>query len=206
MKEISIENMNQVRGSVIALSKMIPVGAMFYTLNLDNPKNSLEDWEKRKAIIGTNPKSPELFINRPPQVVKLRTENVLSQEFVVDQFGNNCVVFNRGMKSEATAAVVANDADFGQTTDEAVKDAIHGQTRIFADGMKTLTAANAANNAEYTRWKQIRDMAQSYMDSIQGTIQENVTKVEQYNKTVKETAPKVDLTATDGPISVTVGV
>lgn len=206
MKEISIENMNQVRGSVIALSKMIPVGAQFYTLNLDNPKNSLEDWEKRKAIIGTNPKSPELFINRPPQVVKLRTENVLSQEFAVDQFGNNCVVFNRGMKSEATAAVVANDADFGQTTDEAVKDAIHGQTRIFADGMKTLTAANAANNAEYTRWKQIRDMAQSYMDSIQGTIQENVTKVEQYNKTVKETAPKVDLTATDGPISVTVGV
>ena len=101
---------------------------------------------------------------------------------------------------------MANDADFGQTTDEAVKDAIHGQTRIFADGMKTLTAANAANNAEYTRWKQIRDMAQSYMDSIQGTIQENVTKVEQYNKTVKETAPKVDLTATDGPISVTVGV
>ena len=64
MKEISIENMNQVRGSVIALSKMIPVGAQFYTLNLDNPKNSLEDWEKRKAIIGTNPKSPELFINR----------------------------------------------------------------------------------------------------------------------------------------------
>lgn len=205
MKEINVDSMNQVRGSVIALSKMIPVGAQFYTLNLDNPKNSVEDWKKRKDVVSNNPKSPELFINRPPQVVKLRTENVLSQEFAVDQFGNNCVVFNRGMKSEATAAVIGGDTDFGQATDEAVKDVIHGQTRIFADGMKTLTKANAANNAELTRWTQIRDMAQSYIDSIKSTIMENVAKVEAYNKTVEETSPKVDISAGDGPLAVTVG-
>lgn len=206
MKEINVDSMNQVRGSVIALSKMIPVGAQFYTVNVDNPKDSVDEWQQRKNIVGANPKSPELFINRPPQVVKLRTENVLSQEFAIDQFGNNCVVFNRGMKSEATAAIVAGESEFGQATDEAVNEAIHGQNRIFADGLKTLTMANAANSAELTRWKQIRDMAQKYIDSIQSTIQDNVMKVESYNKTVKDTTPKVSIATGDGPVAVTVGV
>lgn len=206
MKEINVESMNQCRGSVIALSKMIPVGAQFYTVGIDNPKDSVDDWKQRKNIVSANPKSPELFINRPPQVVKLRTENVISQEFAIDQFGNNCVVFNRGTKSEATAAIVAGETDFGQATDEAINDVIHGgQNRIFADGVKTLTMANSANNAELTRWTQIRDMAQRYIDSIKSTIQENVAKVEQYNKNVEDTTPKVTITTGNGPVAVTVG-
>ena len=198
-KEVEIQ-LDPVRAQVMNISRMLPTGAKFYTIE---SKDVDKTFEERKNQILTNPTSPELYYNRSPRVIVVLDHSVVSQNFKNDLEGTRMVVFNEGSADEAQATVVSGGATFGQATDEAMKDALRGQTRIFADGIKICTKANALNNSELERVIAERDRLDRIIDSIKSAIASNKKKVEEYQAAVNKFKPEVDLGA--GSVAVTVG-
>lgn len=198
-KELEIQ-LDPVRGQVMNISRMLPTGAKYYTVE---SKDVDKSFEERKNQILTNPTSPELYYNRSPRVIVVMDHSVVSQSFKTDMEGNRVVVFNEGAADEAQATIVAGGATFGQTTDEAMKDALRGQVRIFADGIKTCTKANTLNASELERVIAERDRLDRIIDSIKSAIASNKKKVEEYQAVVNKFKQEVDLGG--GSVTVTVG-
>jgi hypothetical protein len=173
--------LDPIRGQVINISRMLPTGAKFYTIE---SKDIDQQFEKKKNAIMSNPLSPEFITNRSPRVIHVKDHSVVAQQFKVsvgmDGKTDNVVVFNPDTDDSAQATVIAGDVTFGQATDEAMKDALQGQNRIFADGVKICTKANQVNQAELDRvMEQIRYW-QSIKDSLQSAISSNTKKVQDY--------------------------
>lgn len=198
-KELEIQ-LDPIRGQVMNISRMLPTGAKYYTIE---SKDVDKTFEERKNQILTNPTSPELIFNRSPRVIVVMDHSVVSQSFKTDLEGNKVVVFNEGAADQAQATIVAGGVNFGVASDEAMKDALRGQLRIFADGIKICTKANALNNSELERTIAERDRLNGIIDSIKSAISSNKKKVEEYQAVVNKFKPEIDLGA--GPVSVTVG-
>ena len=198
-KEVEIQ-LDPVRGQVMNISRMLPTGAKYYTIE---SKDVDKTFEERKNQILTNPTSPEVYYNRSPRVIVVMDHSVVSQTFKSDLEGNRVVVFNEGAADQAQATIVSGGAAFGQATDEAMKDALRGQVRIFADGIKICTKANTLNNSELERWIAEHDRLGRIIDSIKSAIASNKKKVEEYQAVVSKFKPEVDLS--EGSVTVTVG-
>lgn len=191
VKEIDM-TLDPIRGQVMNISRMLPTGAKFYTVEATEID---QNFEARRNEILANPKSPEFIANRSPRVIVVKDHTVFDQKFDVDIDGNSVVVFNKGTKEEAQATIVAGSTNFGLTTDEAMDDAIHGRSvRIFADGIKTATRANQLNAAELARVEQQIKYWTSKKDSIQSAIASNSKKVKEYQDLISKFKPDVDLT------------
>lgn len=190
-----------VRPQVINISRMLPTGAKFYTVEATDID---QGFEERKNQIMADPNSPEFIQNRSPRVVTLKDHSVLSQDFEIDMNGNKVVVFNKGTGDEAQATIIAGGTTFAQTTDEAMKDALRGQTRIFADGVKTATKVNMLNNAELARVEQQIKYWTGKADALKSAIAANTKKVQEYQEALAKFKKMVDLSAGEGPVSVTV--
>lgn len=201
MTKQEIDNaLDPIRGQVMNISRMLPTGAKFYTIESTDID---QDFENRRNQILSNPRSPEFIANRSPRMIVVKDHTVFTQEFGVDIDGNNVVVFNKDTKEEARAAIVAGSNTFGLTTDEAMDDAIHGRSiRIFADGIKTATRANQLNAAELARIDQQIKYWQSKKDAIQSAIASNSKKVKDYQDAIAKFKKDVDLTP--GSISVNI--
>lgn len=186
--------LDPIRGQVINISRMLPTGAKFYTIE---SKDVDQQFEKKKNAIMSNPLSPEFITNRSPRVIHVKDHSVVTQQFKVsagmDGKVNNVVVFNPDTDDSAQATVIAGDVTFGQATDEAMKDALQGQNRIFADGVKICTKANQVNQAELDRvMEQIRYW-QSIKDSLQSAISSNTKKVQDYLAQVEKFKQPIDM-------------
>ena len=186
--------LDPIRGQVINISRMLPTGAKFYTIE---SKDVDQQFEKKKNAIMSNPLSPEFITNRSPRVIHVKDHSVVTQQFKVsagmDGKVNNVVVFNPDTDDSAQATVIAGDVTFGQATDEAMKDALQGQNRIFADGVKICTKANQVNQAELDRvLEQIRYW-QSIKDSLQSAISSNTKKVQDYLTQVEKFKQPIDM-------------
>lgn len=201
MTQVEIENnLNPIRGLVMNISRALPTGAQYFTVEgVDVDKT----FEERKSTILTNPKSPELIMNRGPRVITMKGHSVISQDFELDIDGSNVVVFNKGLSDESKAPIVAGGATFGQTTDDAMKDAIRGELRVFADGIKTATKANQLNQKELDRWMAEKARIDRYCDSIRSAIASNTKKAEDYKAAIAKFKPEVEL-AGEAPIHVTI--
>lgn len=193
-------NLDPIRGQVCAISKMLPVGSKYYTIH---SKDIDQQFEKKKAALMANPASPDLILNRSPRVIMVRDHNVITQTFKTDIDGTQRVVFNPETEDEAQATVIAGDVNFAQTTDEAVKDALLGQSRIFANGIKTATKANMLNQAELDRVNETIKYLQSIKDSLTSAIASNTKKVKEYEEAVAKFKQPVDF-AGDGSVHVVV--
>ena len=201
MASIEIENnLNPIRGLVMNISRSLPTGAQYFTVEA---KDVDKTFEERKNTVITNPKSPELIMNRGPRVITMKGHSVISQDFTTDIDGSNVVVFNKGLGDETKAAIVAGGSNFGQTTDDAMKDAIRGELRIFADGIKTATKANQLNQKELDRWMAERARIDSYCDSIRSAIASNSKKAEDYKASIAKFKADLDLVG-EAPIQVTI--
>lgn len=198
-KEIELA-LDPVRGQVRNISMMLPVGSKFYTIESVDIDQQFED---RKAQILANPTSPEFVANRSPRIVHVKDHSVITQTFKKDIAGNNVVVFNPDTEDSAQATVVAGDVTFGQATDEAMKDALQGQNRIFANGVKICTKANAINQAELERVIDQIKYWTSKKDAIQSAIASNTKKVEDYNAALKKAKSPIEMNG-DGGSTVTV--
>ena len=202
MKEIEI-NLDPVRGHVAAISRALPVGAAFGTIAA---KDADKDYEKKKAALAANPTSPVIKLNRSPRWIELRVNSVIDQKFTVDIDGTKQVVFNAGTDSEAKATVVdGNDAGIFQTTDEAVKDALRGQSRVFADIASICARINSVNEAEKARLEAVKRNIESMIDSITSAINSNKNKVQKYQEQMGKYKPAVEVeTGASGPVHVIV--
>ena len=200
MTNIEMENnLNPVRGQVMNISRMIPTGAQYFTVEGKDVDLKFND---TKNQLLQNPQSPDLITNRGPRAIVVTGHSVLSQEFAQDIDGNNVVIFNKGMSDESRAAIVAGGSTFGQTTDDAMKDALRGELRIFADGIKTVTKANSLNQAELDRWIALKNQIERYCDSLRSTIASNKKKALDYQDAISKFKPEVELGT--GAVSVTV--
>lgn len=191
MTQIEIDNLlNPIRGQVMNISRTLPTGSQYFTVEAVDVDKTFED---RKTQVATNPASPDLIMNRGPRVITMKGHSVISQDFTQDIDGNNVVVFNKGLSDETKAAIVTGGGSFGQTTDDAMKDAIRGELRIFADGIKTATKANMLNQNELDRWAAEKARIERYMDSIRSAIASNKKKAEDYKAALAKFKPEVDL-------------
>lgn len=187
--------LDSVRAQVINISRTLPTGAKFYKVEATDID---QGFEERKNQLMADPNTPEFIINRSPRVIILKDFSVKSQDFEVDIDGNKVVIFNKGTKEQAQATIVAGGVNFGQTTDEAMKDALRGQDRIFADGIKTATKANTLNTAELTRVEAMVKYWSSKADAIRSAIASNSKKVKDYQEALAKFKKEVDLSAGDG--------
>lgn len=188
-KELEI-SLDSVRGQVCTVSRMLPVGSKYYTIDA---KDIDLQFEKKRAAILANPGSPDLILNRSPRAIVLRDHSVLSQTFKTDINGNRIVVFNPDTEEEAQAAIVAGDFNFGQATDEAVKDALLGQQRIFANGVKLATKVNSINRIELDRVNAMIESLMRIKDSLTSTIASNSKKIQDYEKQLEAAKVPVDV-------------
>ena len=188
-KEIEIA-LDPIRGQVMNISRMLPTGAKFYTIE---SKDVDQQFEKKKSNLMANPTSPEFLVNRSPRVIHVKDHSVITQQFKTDIEGNRVVVFNPDTDDSAQATVVAGDVTFGQATDEAMKDALHGQNRVFANGVKICTKANAINQSELDRVNEQIKYWQGVKDSIQSAIASNKKKVEDYQAQIEKFKQPVDM-------------
>ena len=74
-----------------------------------------------------------------------------------------------------------------------MKDALHGQNRVFANGVKICTKANAINQAELDRVNEQIKYWQGVKDSIQSAIASNKKKVEDYQAQIEKFKQPVDM-------------
>lgn len=198
---IEIENnLDPIRGQVCNISRMLPVGSKYYTLH---SKDCDQQFDKKKAALIANPASPDFVPNRSPKVVIVRDHSVITQTFKTDIDGTQRVVFNPETEEEAQATIIAGDVNFGQTTDEAVKDALQGQSRIFANGIKTATKANSLNQAELERVVEQIKYWTSMKDNLTSAIASNTKKVKEYEEALAKFKQPVDM-AGDGSVHVVV--
>ena len=186
-----LENiLDPVRGQVMNISRMLPTGAKFYTIE---SKDIDQQYEKKKQNLLANPTSPEFIANRSPRVIHIKDHSVITQQFKTDMEGNRIVVFNPDTDDSAQATVVAGDVTFGQATDEAMKDALQGQSRVFANGVKICTKANAINQCELDRVNEQIKYWNSIKDSIQSAIASNKKKVDEYLAQVEKFKQPIDV-------------
>lgn len=205
MANIEIENcLGPIRGQVMNISRSLPTGAQYFTVAANDVDKKFAE---RKHEIESNPTSPEIITNRGPRVIVMRGHSVISQDFGQDIDGNNVVIFNKGKDDETSAPIIVSGSQstFGQTTDDAMKDALRGETRIFADGIKTATKANALNQNELARWEALKKLCESYCDTLRSAIASNKKKAEDYKESILKFKADLDLTGTAEP-SVTVVV
>jgi len=205
MANIEIENrLDPIRGQVMNISRTLPTGAQYFTIGANDVDKKFAE---RKQQIDANPTSPDIITNRGPRVIVMRGHSVVSQDFAQDLDGNSVVIFNKGMEDETKASIIVSgsQSSFGQTTDDAMKDALRGETRIFADGIKTATKANQLNQNELARWEAMKKQCESYCDTLRSAIASNKKKAEDYREAILKYKPDLDLTGASEP-SVTVVV
>ena len=199
MANIEIENcLNPIRGQVMNISRALPTGAQYFTIAANDVDKKFAE---RKQQIDSNPASPEIITNRSPRVIVMRGHSVISQDFAQDIDGNNVVIFNKGKDDETKAPIIVSGSQstFGQTTDDAMKDALRGETRIFADGIKTATKANILNQNELARWEALKKLCESYCDTLRSAIASNKKKAEDYMQEILKFKPDLDLTGAAEP-------
>ena len=205
MTQIEIDNLlAPIRGQVMNISRTLPTGAQYFTVEANNVDKKFEE---RKSTIDSNPTCPEIITNRCPRVIVMRGHSVVSQDFAQDLDGNSVVIFNKGMNDETKAPIIVSgsQAAFGQTSDDAMKDALRGEMRIFADGMKTAIKANSMNQNELTRLEALKKWIDSCCDTLRSAIASNKKKAEDYKEAILKYKPDLDLTGT-GETSVTVTI
>lgn len=178
-------NLAGVRGQVVTITRSLPAGAKFFTVD----RNDVDkQFEEKKARVLQNPQSQEFLYNRSPRVIIVKDQTVLSQELVEDADNNTVIVFNKGMDSEARALAIPGGTGVTfQTTDEAMKDALNnGIVRIFADGEKTAQKANELNQAELQRALAEAERWAKIADSIRSAIASNKKKAQDYAEEIKK--------------------
>jgi hypothetical protein len=196
MTKVEIEaGLNPIRGQVMNISHLLPVGAKYFTIE---PKDVDLKFTERKNEIAQNPQSPDLITNRGPRAILVQDHSVLSQEFAFDVEGNKVVIFNKDQADESRANIVTGNTPFGQISDDAMRDALRGESRIFANGMKTVAKADALNQAELDRWVALRNQIERYCDSLRSTIAANKKKAQEYQQAIDKFKPEVDMTDKSG--------
>ena len=169
-------------------------------------KETWTDFDNQKRTAELNPENGGFILNRSPRKFEVRDFDVIAQTIKTNPIDNTtCVVFNPGLDSEAEATMVAGEMGFGQTTDEALLEALKGEKRIFANGPKLLTKVNDLNQHELDRLTALIKALNAQKDSIISTMKANEKKVNDYEEALSKSKAALKTTSTDsGTVSIQV--
>jgi hypothetical protein len=169
-------------------------------------KETWTDFDNQKRAAELNPENGGFILNRSPRKFEVRDFDVIAQTIKTNPIDNTtCVVFNPGLDSEAEATIVAGEMGFGQTTDEALLEALKGEKRIFANGPKLLTKVNDLNQHELDRLTALIKALNAQKDSIISTMKANEKKVNDYEEALSKSKAALKTTSTDsGTVSIQV--
>lgn len=184
MNEVNMAIVNEHLGQIAQLGSHLG-GKYFKAV----AKETYTDFEQAKLAV-ENGNNLELILNRSPRKFEVRDFDVIAQEVRQDATGTVKVVFNPGSDTEAEAAIVAGTVGFGQTTEEAIKEALAGQSRIFANGGSLVKKLNSYNQAEVDRLTALIKILNSQKDSIISTMKANEKKVQEYEQNLIKSAVK----------------
>jgi len=169
-------------------------------------KETWTDFDNQKRTAELNPENGGFILNRSPRKFEVRDFDVIAQTIKVNPVDNTtCVVFNPGLDSEAEATMVAGEMGFGQTTDEALLEALKGEKRIFANGPKLLAKVNDLNQHELDRLTALIKALNAQKDSIISTMKANEKKVNDYEEALSKSKAALKTASTDsGTVSIQV--
>ena len=169
-------------------------------------KETWTDFENQKRSAELNPENGGFILNRSPRKFEVRDFDVIAQTIKTNPIdGTTCVVFNPGLDSEAEATIVAGEIGFGQTTDEALLEALKGEKRIFANGPKLLGKVNDLNQHELDRLTALIKALNAQKDSIISTMKANEKKVNDYEEALAKSKAVLKTATTDsGTVSIQV--
>lgn len=162
------------------------LGCAYFTIG------ARETWPNfdQKKLENEQSNSLDFMLNRSPRRFEVRDHAILAQAIETGADGTTKVVFNPGTDEEAKAAIVAGMTGYGQATEEAIADALHGKDRIFVDGVKLAKKANDYNQSELDRVNAFLKILTAQRDAIESTMRANEKKIADYNRTLVESTPK----------------
>lgn len=199
MAEINMNAVTQHLGQISMLGSHL--GGKYFKVSA---KETWTDFNNAKRAVELNPNAPDFILNRSPRKFEIRDFDVLTQTIKTALDGTTSVVFNPGTDTEAEAAIVAGQNGFGQTTDEALRDALTGgQKRIFANGPLLLNKVNQLNQNEIDRLTALKKAIQQQIDSLISTMKGNEKKVNDYEENLRRSAVKPS-TDSSGSVSIVV--
>lgn len=201
MNEVNMNIVSENLGQISALGSHL--GGKYFKAAA---KETWTDFDNQKRTAELNPENGGFILNRSPRKFEVRDFDVIAQTIKTNPIdGTTCVVFNPGLDSEAEATIVAGEIGFGQTTDEALLEALRGEKRIFANGPKLLAKVNDLNQHELDRITALIKALNSQKDSIISTMKANEKKVNDYEEALSKSKAALKTTSTDsGTVSIQV--
>lgn len=205
MNEVNMNVVTENLGQISILGSHL--GGKYFTAAAKETWTAFDD-QKRNAEL--NPENGNFILNRSPRKFEVRDFDVIAQTIKTNPIDNTtCVVFNPGLDSEAEATIVAGEVGFGQTTDEALFEALKqlpsAKKRIFANGPKLLAKINDLNQHELDRLTALIKALNAQKDSIISTMKANEKKVHDYEEALSKSKAALKTTSTDsGTVSIQV--
>ena len=201
MNEVNMNAVAENLGQISALGSHL--GGKYFKAAA---KETWTDFDNQKRTAELNPENGGFILNRSPRKFEVRDFDVIAQTIKTNPIDNTtCVVFNPGLDSEAEATIVAGEVGFGQTTDEALLEALKGEKRIFANGPKLLAKVNDLNQHELDRLTALIKALNAQKDSIISTMKANEKKVNDYEDALAKSKAALKTTSTDsGTVSIQV--
>jgi len=201
MNEVNMNAVAENLGQISALGSHL--GGKYFKAAA---KETWTDFDNQKRAAELNPENGGFILNRSPRKFEVRDFDVIAQTIKTNQIdGTTCVVFNPGLDSEAEATIVAGEIGFGQTTDEALLEALKGEKRIFANGPKLLAKVNDLNQHELDRLTALIKALNAQKDSIISTMKANEKKVNDYEEALAKSKAVLKTATTDsGTVSIQV--
>lgn len=162
------------------------LGCAYFTIG------ARETWPNfdQKKLENEQSNSLDFMLNRSPRRFEVRDHAIVAQAIETSADGTTKVVFNPGTDDEAKAALVSGMTGFGQATEDAIADALHGKERIFVDGIKLAKKANDYNQSELDRVNAFLKILTAQRDAIESTMRANEKKIADYNRTIVDSTPK----------------
>lgn len=201
MNEVNMNAVAENLGQISALGSHL--GGKYFKAAA---KETWTDFDNQKRTAELNPENGGFILNRSPRKFEVRDFDVIAQTIKTNPIDNTtCVVFNPGLDSEAEATIVAGEIGFGQTTDEALLEALKGEKRIFANGPKLLAKVNDLNQHELDRLTALIKALNAQKDSIISTMKANEKKVNDYEEALAKSKAVLKTATTDsGTVSIQV--
>jgi hypothetical protein len=200
MNEVNMNVVAENLGQISALGSHL--GGKYFKAAA---KETWTDFDNQKRTAELNPENGGFILNRSPRKFEVRDFDVIAQTIKTNPIdGTTCVVFNPGLDSEAEATIVAGEIGFGQTTDEALLEALKGEKRIFANGPKLLAKVNDLNQHELDRLTALIKALNAQKDSIISTMKANEKKVNEYEENLLKSKKELG-DADGGTVEIVIG-
>ena len=157
------------------------LGGQFHQVDVRLNIANFDD-EKARIAAGDN---LELFLNRSPKRYRIVSKDIINIGTKSDVDGQPIVYINQNEDGlpEVQIPFSSDMQEFAKISDNALKDALHGdKSKIFADPEKLVAQLNALNNKEIKNIEHLTKMLNTSKQTIENAITENSKKVITYKR------------------------